>query len=244
VLCGWRAVARRRGAFRWAVVVAVQSWFRQTAAARNHRRQVVDAEVTFLQRPSDWAAVVGWAALIGFLAIPLHELGHVIGYRLVGIPATMSYAREIIPAGQSPRFLGVAGGPLLTQVVCYGALLLIYRRTWLSCAYPLAVVTSLDRAVLYATQWRQLLVLHRVSPGMDETRMATLLGVNRFVAYIVFSLLFIVAWFLLVKSLRYGRLKSTALCLIPVAMFLAMAAFGVLVVERYAFPDQFHIQFG
>jgi hypothetical protein len=204
----------------------------------------VDAEVTFLRRTSDWAAVVGWAALIGFLAIPLHELGHVLGYRLVGIPATMSYAREIIPAGEPLRFLGVAGGPFLTQLVCYGALLLIYRRTWLSLTYPLAVVTSLDRVVLYATQWRQLLVWHRVSPGMDETRMATVLGVNRFVWYLVLTLLFVVAWSLLLKSLRYGRLRSTVLCLIPVVMFIAMAAFGVFVVERYAFPDQFRIQFG
>jgi hypothetical protein len=87
-------------------------------------------------------------------------------------------------------------------------------------------------------------VLHRVSPGMDESRMATLLGVPPLFWYAVLTLAFVVAWVLIVRSLPYGRLKSLLVCLIPVAMFVAGAAFGVFVVERLVFPEQFHIQFG
>jgi hypothetical protein len=197
-----------------------------------------------LTRPSDWVRYVLFSAVIGFLAIPLHELGHVIGYRLVGVAATMSYAREILPPGEPQRFLGVAGGPLITTAVCFGAIALVYRRKWVPATYAVAAIASLDRAILYGMQWRQLLVLHRVSPGMDESKMAALIGVSPFFWSVVFTLAFVLAWTLIVRSLRYGRVRSALVCLIPVAMFVAGAAIGVFVVERLVFPEQFHIQFG
>ena len=169
----------------------------------------------FLSKPSDWIWFLVFSAVIGFFSIPIHELGHVLGYRLLGIRATMSYAREILPPGEPQRFLGVAGGPLFTQLLCCAALLLIYRKKWLTLAFPLAVIMSLDRIILYGMAWRQLLVLHR-APGMDETKMATLVGWNPFFWYAALTLFF----------------------------FVAMAAFGVFVVERNLFPEQFRIQFG
>jgi hypothetical protein len=200
-----------------------------------------EAELT---RPAAWVRYVLFSALVGFLAIPLHELGHVIGYRLLGVAATMSYAREIVPPGEPERFLGVAGGPLLTTLVCFGAIALVYRRKWLPASYAVAVIASLDRIILYGMQWRQLLVLHRVSPGMDESRMAALIGASPFFWYVVFTLACVVAWTLIVRSLSYGRLKSALVCVIPVAMFVAGAAIGVFVIERLVFPQQFHTQFG
>lgn len=199
---------------------------------------------TELTRPADWVRFVLFSLLVGFLAIPLHELGHVIGYRLLGVAATMSYAREIVPHGEPERFLGVAGGPFLTTLVCFGAIALVYRRKWVPETYAVAVIASLDRIVLYGTQWRGLLVWHRVSPGMDESKMAALLGLNPLFWYAVLTLAFVVAWVLIVRSLRYSRLTSVLVCLIPVAMFVAGAAAGVFVVERLVFPQQYHIQFG
>jgi len=155
----------------------------------------------------------------------------------------MSYARELLPAGQPQRLLGVAGGPLFTQLICYSGLLLIYRQKWLPFAFPLVLIMSLDRVILYVMQWRQLLVLHR-APGLDETRMATLLGWNPFFWYAALTLLFIVAWVLLLFRLRYGLVRDLLLCAVPVLFFVAMAAFGVFVVERNLFPEQFRIQFG
>lgn len=201
-------------------------------------------DIELLKRPSDWVRFVLFAALVGFLAIPLHELGHVIGYRLLGVAATMSYARDVLPPGEAQRFLGVAGGPCLTTLVCFGAIVLVYRRKWLPAAYAVAVIASLDRIILYGMQWRQLLVLHRVSPGMDESRMAALLGVSPFFWYVVFAFAFVVAWTLLVRTLRFGPVRNVLVCLIPVAMFVAGAAGGVFVVERLVFPVQFHLQFG
>ena len=197
-----------------------------------------------LTRSADWVRFVLLSAVVGFLAIPLHELGHVIGYRLVGVAATMSYAREILPPGEPPRFAGVAGGPFITAVVCFGAIALVYRRKLLPGTYAVAAIASLDRIILYGMQWRQLLVLHRVSPGMDESKMAALIGVNPFFWYGVFTLACVVAWTLIVRSLTYGRVRSALVCVIPIAMFVAGAAIGVFVVERLVFPEQFHIQFG
>ena len=197
----------------------------------------------FLSKPSDWIWFLVFSAVIGFLLLPIHELGHVLAYRMLGVPATMSYAREILPPGEPQRFLGVAGGPLFTQLLCCAALLLIYRKKWLTLAFPLAVIMSLDRIILYGMAWRQLLVLHR-APGMDETKMATLVGWNPFFWYAALTLFFFVAWVLVVLRLRYGAMRNFLLCAVPVLFFVAMAAFGVFVVERNLFPEQFRIQFG
>jgi hypothetical protein len=197
----------------------------------------------FLRKQSDWIWFLAFSAIIGFFSIPIHELGHVLGYRLLGIPATMSYAREILPPGQPQRFLGVAGGPLFTQLLCCVGLILIYRKKYLVAAFPLAVIMSLDRIILYGIHWRGLLVQHR-APGMDETKMATLLGLNPLFWYAALTLFFVLAWVLIFFSLRYGMLRNIALCAVPVIFFVAMAAFGVFVVERHLFPEQFRIQFG
>ena len=199
---------------------------------------------TGLTRPSDWARYALISLAAGFLAIPVHEFGHVIGYRLLGVAATMSYAREVLPPGESLRFLGVAGGPFLMTLVCFGAIALIYWKKWLPGAYGVAVVASLDRIVLYAMQWRQLLVLHRPSTGMDESRMALLIGANPFLWYVVFTCAVIVAWTLIVRALRYGLLRNALVCAIPVLMFVVGSATGIFVVERLLFPQQFHLQFG
>ncbi len=193
---------------------------------------------------STWLWLLVCSAIIGFFAIPIHELGHVLGYRVLGITATMSYARESLPPGQPQRFLGVAGGPLLTQLLCCAALLLIYRKKWLVVAFPLAVIMSLDRIILYGRQWRQLLVLHRVSPGMDETKMAAFPGWNPFFWYVALTLFFIVVWVLILRRLRYGVVRNVLLCAVPAVLFVAMASIGVFVVERHLFPEQFRMQFG
>jgi glucan phosphoethanolaminetransferase (alkaline phosphatase superfamily) len=196
-----------------------------------------------LTNSSDWFWFLFSSATIGFFALPIHELGHILGYRLQGIPATMSYARESLPPGQPQTFLGVAGGPLLTLFLCCVALVLIYRNKWLLTAFPLAVIMSLDRIILYGIAWRQLLVLHR-APGMDETKMAGLLGWNPFSWYVAFTLFFILAWVLIALRLRFGVAKNTLLCVIPAILFVVLAALGVFVVERNLFPEQFRIQFG
>lgn len=197
----------------------------------------------FLSKPSDWICFLFFSAVVGFFALPIHELGHVFGYRLLGIPATMSYAREMLPPGEPQRFLGVAGGPLFTQLVCSAALVLIHRNKWLTFAFPLAVIMSLDRIVLHGMQWQQLLVLRR-APGMDETKMASLLGWNPLFWYVAMTLFFLLTWVLILLRLRYGLVKNILLCAVPVLFFVALAAFGVFVVERHLFPEQFRIQFG
>ncbi|MGA3371163.1 MAG: hypothetical protein ABSC48_05315 [Terracidiphilus sp.] len=203
----------------------------------------MDRPCNFLSKRTDWLRFLAVSAVIGFFEIPIHEFGHVLGYRLLGVPATMSYAREILPPGEEQRFLGVAGGPLFTILVCYIAILLIYRRKWLTVAFPLAVIMSLDRIILYGMDWKQLLVLRR-APGMDETKMAVLLGWNPFFWYAALTLLVLLAWVLILFRLRYGVVRNIALCAVPAILYVAMAAFGVFVVERHLFPEQFRIQFG
>jgi accessory gene regulator protein AgrB len=74
--------------------------------------------------------------------------------------------------------------------------------------------------------------------------MAGLLGWNPFSWYVAFTLFFILAWVLIALRLRFGVAKNTLLCVIPAILFVALAAFGVFVVERNLFPEQFRIQFG
>ena len=204
-----------------------------------------------MQRPTDflcgasgWFRFVAWSAAFGFVALPVHEFGHVLGYRMLGIPAAMSYTREWQLHGEADRFLGVAGGPLFMALLCAAALVLVYRKTWLTAAFPIAVILSGERILKYGQHWRWLLVRHRATPGMDETEMAGLLGWNPFSWYVLLTLFYAAAWIVILSRLRYGARRNALVCVVPLSLYVAMSLLGIFVVERNFFPKQFHLQFG
>jgi len=175
--------------------------------------------------------------ICGFLLIPIHEFGHVICDWITGHPAGMSYARDYLLSGGDTPFLGLLGGPLLPLLLSAVSVVFIYRRNNLSIFYPVAILGTLDRLVLY---------LAGMLPS-DEKSLAGMAGWNMYAFRDIFlSAEAVLLLLVLISLIRYkvGVKHAILVFAIPLLSFVAGACFGFLVVERYVFPAQFKIQFG
>jgi len=175
--------------------------------------------------------------IAGFFLIPLHEVGHVICDWITGHPAAMSYARDYLLSGGQTPFLGLLGGPLLPLIVSAVSVVLIYRNIHLSVSYPVAVMGTLDRLLLYLSG----------STPSDERDLAQAIAWPATSFKHIFLGAELVLLALILLSLirhRAGIRRSVLILVIPLASFVVGASFGVFVVDRYLFPEQHRIEFG
>lgn len=175
--------------------------------------------------------------VFGFFLIPIHELGHVICDWITGHPAAMSYARDYLLSGGKTTFLGLLGGPLLPIIVAATAVVLIYRGKNLSLFYPVAIQGSIERLSQYVCG---------VLPS-DEQDLARLAGWGMYSFRNIFLGLEVLLLSLITVSFfkhRLGVKQSVAVMLIAIICVMVSAAAGICIVERFVFPEQFHIQFG
>jgi hypothetical protein len=170
--------------------------------------------------------------LIALIAIPVHELGHVIGYRITGVAARIAYEHTILPAGARLSLSGTTCGVLSTYIASYIGILLIYRKRWLLVAYPLAVILNLVRVLAYINYS----IRFHTLAGLDESQMATFTGLNPYFWYVPSGALFVVAWILIIRSLRHGVLRNVVLCAFPVILYIVISTFCLYVVGKY-FPQ-------
>jgi hypothetical protein len=175
--------------------------------------------------------------IAGFFLIPLHELGHVVCDWITGHPAAMSYARDYLLSGGKTPFLGLLGGPLLPLILSTVSVILIYRGSHLSVSYPLAIMGTFDRLLLYLSG----------STPSDERELARAIGWPTTAFKHVFLAAEILLLVLVLLSLiRYkaGIRRLVLIFVIPLASFVICASFGVFVVDRFLFPEQHKIEFG
>ena len=175
--------------------------------------------------------------IFGFFLIPIHEFGHVICDWITGHPAAMSYARDYLLSGGDTPFLGLLGGPSLPLILSAVSVMFIYRQTKISIFYPIAIIGTLDRLVLYVS-------------GMlpsDERSLAEMVGWNIYAFKDIFlSAEILLLLLVLVSLIKYkiGVKQIILVFAIPILSFVVGASIGFFVVERYVFPVQFKIQFG
>jgi len=175
--------------------------------------------------------------VFGFFLIPIHEFGHVICDWITGHPAAMSYARDYLLNGNEKPFLGILGGPLLPIILSIVSVILIYKRKNISLFYPIAVLGTLDRLLLYV--FGQL--------PSDERDLASMAGWNIYsFKYIFLSAEVILLLLILFSLIKYkvSIKQSVFVFIIPIVCFIIGALIGIFVVERFVFPGQFKIQFG
>ena len=175
--------------------------------------------------------------IFGFFLIPIHEFGHVLCDWITGHPAAMSYARDYLLSGGDTPFLGLLGGPLLPLILSAVSVVFIYRRTNISIFYPIAILGSFERLVLY---------LLGILPS-DEKGLASMVGWNMSAfKYIFLSIEVVLLLLVLISLIRYrvGFKQAILVFVIPLLSFVICALIGFFVVERYIFPAQFKIQFG
>ncbi len=175
--------------------------------------------------------------VFGFFLIPIHEFGHVLCDWITGHPAAMSYARDYLLSGGDTPFLGLLGGPMLPLVISAISVIFIYKRRKLSVFYPVAILGSFERLVLY---------LSGILPS-DEKDLASMAGWNMSAfKYIFLSAEVLLLFLVFISLIRYkvGFKQAILVFVIPLLSFVVSALIGFFVVERYLFPVQFKIQFG
>ena len=185
----------------------------------------------------DFKKLVMAAFVSGFLLVPIHELGHVTCDWLTGHPATMSYARDRVLSGGETPFLGVLGGPLTPMLLAAVTVAFTFRGTNVSVLYPIAIQASIERLILYFLG----------GIPSDERQLARLAGWDERSFRSIFLIMEISLLVMVVISMRRHQLGAKSMVLvfaIAMACLVASASFGILVVERFVFPEQFHIQFG
>jgi len=172
----------------------------------------------------------------GFFLIPLHEFGHVLCDWITGHPAAMSYARDYLLSGEKTPFWGLLGGPVAPLLMSAVCVILIYRGVNLSITYPLAVLGTLDRLLLYLSG----------STPSDERDLASAMAWPQATFKHIFltcELLLLALILLSLIKYRPGIWRSILIFAVPPVCFIAAALLGFLL-DRYAFPEQHKKEFG
>jgi hypothetical protein len=172
----------------------------------------------------------------GFFLIPLHEFGHILCDWITGHPAAMSYARDYLLSGEKTPFWGLLGGPVAPLLMSTVSVILIYRGINLSITYPLAVLGTLDRLLLY---------LSGSTPSDERDLASAMAWPQATFKYIFLSCELLLLALILLSLVKYrpGIWRSVLIFAVPPACFIAAASLGFLL-DRYAFPEQHKKEFG
>jgi hypothetical protein len=173
----------------------------------------------------------------GFLLVPLHEFGHVVCDWITGHPGAMSYARDYLLSGEKTPFLGLLGGPLFPLILSTISVICIYQGARLSVFYPLAVLGTLDRLLLYVSR----------STPSDERELARAMAwpaASFKHIFLAAEILLLVLILLSLFKYKFSTGYSILVFVVPLSAFVVCASFGVFVVDRFLFPQQHKIEFG
>ncbi len=187
------------------------------------------------------------SSLIGFISIPIHEFGHVIGNFVTNIPTGMSYAREYTLNGQAESISGILGGPVLTVVLSYIGLLMIYRKRYLVFAYPFTIIMCVDRIYVYLWCFSTMDIKRYLELGglfgMDERGAAERLNIDPYTFFMLIQILELVVLIFIIYHLRFVLKKNLSIVLIPVIFTCIMRYIGINFIERNLFWEQYNHQF-
>lgn len=129
--------------------------------------------------------------VISIIATPIHELGHLLGYRLSGVPAKYSFICTE-PGNGSESLLGVLGGPLIGLLLALVGCVCVYifreKKQRFICIY-FAITMCFTRLVPYL-----LCILinpNGMFPINDEGLIAQSLNAPIWQVYSFFTIVFI-----------------------------------------------------
>ncbi len=124
---------------------------------------------------------------IAVCAMPIHELGHWLGYRFSGIPVIMYY-NYTEPFNNTPNIWGIAGGPLISLVLALFGSIMVYsnennKDIW---AY-FSITMCLTRLLPYIV----LLLTPSNFAENDEGLIANFMHIPVWLVYLLFFIIFI-----------------------------------------------------
>ncbi|GLC32625.1 hypothetical protein [Clostridium omnivorum] len=128
---------------------------------------------------------------ITIIAAPIHELGHLIGWRLDGIPAKLHFNYTDAPSN-STSLLGFLGGPLISLILALAGYILVYafkkKRTIFIGVY-FTITMCLTRLIPYL--YSIILGAKDMLPINDEGVLAKILNMPIWQTYSIFTILFV-----------------------------------------------------
>lgn len=137
---------------------------------------------------------------IAILATPIHELGHWIGYKVNGISAVLHY-NYTDSLANTDNIWGIAGGPIMSLSVALVCLVMMYfnKRNEEVWAY-FSLIMCMTRILPY--------IICIFNPNTflynDEGLIGKALGIEIWLIYSVFSILFLGITFFIIRRLIRG----------------------------------------
>lgn len=135
---------------------------------------------------------------IAFFAMPIHELGHWLGYKFSGVPVIMHYNyTELL--NDNLNIWGIAGGPLISLLLAFFALIMVYlnennKDIW---AY-FSNIMCLTRFIPYIV----LLLMSNNFAENDEGLIAKIMQIPVWLTYLIFIILFISIFFTIIYKFK------------------------------------------
>lgn len=136
------------------------------------------------------------------LSIPLlHELGHLIGYLIDGVPATIKYGFIV---SENVTFLGVLGGPLFNILLSLICIILICldnkrRNIWATIGLASSVSRLLNCGFIFIIG---IFLNPIVLQNNDEGQLALLINSPIYMQYILFLVIYFCLTLLIIKLIK------------------------------------------
>lgn len=139
--------------------------------------------------------------MITLIATPIHELGHLLGYQLTGIPAKYSFI-SVESMNGSESLLACLGGPTIGLLLALLGLITVYvfkaRKYIYFCLY-FTITMCLNRLIPYLL----MIIIHNIKMFQinDEGLIGTMLNIPILQVYVFFMIVFI-SILLILKSVQ------------------------------------------
>lgn len=128
---------------------------------------------------------------ITIIAAPIHELGHLIGWRLDGIPAILHFNYTDAPSN-STSLLGILGGPLICLILALTGCILVHifkKKRAIFIGVYFTITMCLTRLIPYL--YSIIFGAKDMLPINDEGLLAKLLNMPIWQTYSIFAILFV-----------------------------------------------------
>ena len=176
------------------------------------------------------------------LLFPVHEFGHYITYRLLGVHVQLTL-NTASPDDQSLRRpVAELAGPLANLVIAFGAALayqkLGQRKSWLA---ALGLASAMFRLAVYSLVLGVALFTGSgLSMGNDEPIAARLWGLPSFTFVGIFAIPFLLIVWSIARTFRANRFRTLLHIL---GLGLMTLCLGILIgnfIDPWLFPSRYH----
>ncbi len=176
-----------------------------------------------MYKEEKWFKVVIGSLLLGLVAIPIHECGHLIFSWLSGEAGWVTYAKNYTFSGRQ-TFIGILGGPVFPLLIAYCLLIYQKRNGSSRILTALGIILFSDRWLLYLSSMPH--TLYGVT-GYDENTLAEMTQLPGQTFICLFFLLEMLGIGLLLKNVSKSIKERVIIFSVAILSFLVSAYIGL-----------------